>query len=88
MAFATTDIFRDSGGSTSVLRGSWSGTVGDSAGTVTGRGYAIQADFITNDSTSPGQVIPARISNSSGTWTVTVPYQETVTGGQFSITFR
>ena len=88
MAFATSNVYRDNAGSVNVLRGSWSGTTGDDVGTVTGRGYAVMADFNTNDSTSPGTVIPARISNSSGTWTVTVPYQETVTGGLFSITFR
>ena len=88
MAFATSNVYRDNNGTTNVMRGSWSGTTGDSAGTVTGNGYAIAADFLDNDSTTPGQIIPARISNAGGTWTVTVPYSETVTAGLFSIIFR
>lgn len=88
MAFATANVVRDNAGSTAVMRGTWTGTVGDSAGTVTGSGYALSADFMDNSSTTPGQEILARISNSSGTWTVTVPYSQTVTAGTFRIEFK
>lgn len=88
MAFTTANIARDNAGSTAIMRGTWTGTAGDTAGTVTGSGYALAANFATNNSTSPGQVIPVRISNSSGTWTVTIPYQETVTAGTFRIEFK
>lgn len=88
MAFATSNVARDNAGSTSIMRGNWTGTVGDAAGTVTGRGFALSAEFLDNNSTGPGQVIPARISNSSGTWTVTVPYSATCTAGTFRIEFK
>lgn len=88
MAFATSNLVRESGGSSAVLRGTWTGTVGDSNGTVTGSGYAFSADFRPNTSTGPSDALQTRISNSGGTWTVTVPYQETVTAGTFKIEFR
>lgn len=88
MAFATANVVRDNAGSTSIMRGTWTGTVGDSAGTVTGNGNVLSADFYDNNSTTPGQAIPVRMSNSSGTWTVTVPYQSTVTAGTFRIEFK
>lgn len=88
MAFATSNIVRESNGSQAVMRGTWTGTVGDSAGTVTGKGYALSARFDDNNSTTPGTVIPTRISNSSGDWTVTVPYSQTVTAGTFKIEFK
>lgn len=88
MAFATSNVNRDNAGSLNVVRGSWTGTVGDAAGTVEGRGYCVDAVFQDNNSASPGQNIPVRISNSSGTWTVTVPYEATVTAGTFSIRFK
>lgn len=88
MAFATANIVRDNAGSTAIMRGTWTGTAGDTAGSVTGSGYVLSATFTPNTSTGPGQVIPTRLSNSSGTWTVTVPYQETVTAGTFRIEFK
>lgn len=88
MAFATANVVRDSGGSTAIVRGTWTGTAGDAAGTVTGSGYALSADFMDNNAVTPGQEILARISNSSGTWTVTVPYSQTVTAGTFRIEFK
>lgn len=88
MAFATSSIVRETSGSVAVMRGTWTGTVGDSAGTVTGSGYALSAEFDDHNSTTPGQAILPRISNSSGTWTVTVPYSQTVTAGTFKIEFK
>ena len=88
MAFATSNVVRDGGGSVAVMRGTWTGTVGDDVGTVTGSGHALSAEFRPNTSTSPSDAIQTRISNSSGTWTVTVPYFETVTAGTFKIEFK
>lgn len=88
MAFATSNVSRDNNGTANVLRGTWTGAVGDASGTVQGNGYALTAFFQSNNSTFPGDSIPARISNSNGTWTVTVPYQGTVTNGVFEITFK
>lgn len=88
MAFATSNLARDNGGSVLILRGTWTGAQGDAVGTVTGTGQALSADFRPNTSTGPSSVIQTRISNSSGTWTVTVPNTETVTAGTFQITFK
>ena len=88
MAFATASVGRENGGTVNILRGSWTGSVGDSEGTVTGRGYATSADFSTNLTSGPDNRIPARISNSSGVWTVTVPYNQAVTAGTFEIKFK
>jgi len=89
MAFATSNIVRESSGSHAVMRGSWTGSAGDSTvGTVTGSGYAIAAEFYDHNSTTPGQRIIPRISNSSGTWTVSVPYSQAVTAGTFKIEFK
>jgi hypothetical protein len=88
MAFATSNLAREGSGSMAVLRGTWTGTNGDASGTVTGSGYCHAAMFRPNTTTGPSNVIQTRVSNSSGTWTVTVPYQETVTAGTFSIEFK
>lgn len=88
MAFATANIVREGSGSSAVMRGTWTGTVGDSAGTITGKGYALDAEFFDNSSTTPGQRLIPRISNSSGDWTVTIPYSQTVTAGTFKIEFK
>lgn len=88
MAFATSNVVRENFGSINVMRGNWSGTAGDDAGSIVGNGYALDAEFDTNSSTGPGGVVPARVSNSSGVWTVTVPFQQTVTNGSFKIEFR
>lgn len=88
MAFATTNTSRENAGSTAVYRGTWTGTSGDANGSVTGSGNCFAADFFANTSAGPANVIRTSISNSSGTWTVTVPYQETVTAGTFAIRFK
>lgn len=88
MAFASTNYTRVNLGSVVALNGTWTGTVGDSPGTVTGNGYAFNAEFDTNLSTGPGETLIPRISNSSGTWTVTVPYSQTVTAGTFNVVFK
>lgn len=88
MAFATSNIVRESGGSTNIMFGTWTKSAGDADGTVTGNGYCVEAEFRTNLSTTPGQFVPTRISNSSGTWTVTVPEPRAVTAGEFRIEFK
>lgn len=88
MAFATSNISRQNIGSANALIGSWTGTVGDTTGSVTGSGVALNAEFDANLSVGPGEVILPRITNSSGTWTVTVPYSQTVTAGTFNIIFK
>lgn len=89
MAFATSSVSRDSTGSSNVFRGTWTGAAGDSTvGTVTGSGYALMAQFLTNNSTGPENAIPVRITNSSNTWTVSVPYNTAVTAGTFRVEFK
>lgn len=88
MAFATANVVRQCFGSVNAIIGTWTGTSGDTVGSVTGNGYALNAEFDTNLSTGPGETIIPRITNSSGTWTVTVPYEQTVTAGTFNITFK
>ena len=88
MAFATSNLASENFGSLRGMRGTWTGTNGDAAGTVTGSGFAVDADFAPNTTTGPSNKIQTRISNSSGTWIVTVPYSETVTAGTFVIRFK
>lgn len=88
MAFATSNLARESSGTANLMRGSWSGVSGDSYGTITGSGFALTATVMTNNTSGPENAIPCRISNSSGTWTVTIPYQSTVTGGTFEVKFK
>lgn len=88
MAFATANLARDGAGSIAILRGDWTGTRGDANGSVEGRGYCFGANFFANTTSGPANVIRTSVSNASGTWTVTVPYQETVTAGTFEIRFK
>lgn len=88
MAFATSSVVRESGGSENVLKGTWTATVGDAAGTVTIGGYVTDARFIDNASSGPYQNVPVNISNSSGTGTVTVYHAGTVTDGKFEVRFK
>jgi len=88
MAFATSNLLRDGNGSSALMRGSWTGTIGDASGTITGSGYCFDASFLTNSTSGPANPIRPVISNSSGTWTVTVPYSETITAGTFEIRFK
>lgn len=88
MAFATSSVRRENSGSQYVLSGSWTGTYGDASGSVTGKGYCSGAVFNSNTTTGPKSPIRPTISNSSGDWTVTVPFFETVTAGTFQITFK
>mgnify|MGYP001563450645 CR=1 FL=1 len=88
MAFATSAPELISTGSAYCLIGTWTGEIGNANGSVTGAGYCTDATFKTNSSASPVSVVPTRISNSSGTWTVTVPNVETVTAGTYEIHYR
>ena len=87
MAFATANIVRKNVGTVNMMAGTWTGNAGDDVGTITGNGYAINAEVDANVSTGPGEVILYRITNSGGTWTVTIPYHQTVTAGTFEIEF-
>lgn len=88
MAFATSDVARDNAGSVAVMRGTWTGVVGDASGTVTGKGHVLSAQFDANTTNGPANPIRPTWTNSSGTWTVTIPYFETVTAGTFEIRFK
>ena len=88
MAFATANVVRENGGSLNIVRGSWTGSRGDAVGTVTGKGYCTDAKFLSNLTSGTDNVVASRISNSSGTWTVSVPYYEAVTAGTFEIRFK
>ena len=89
MAFATTNVVRENLGSINAVRGNWSGLASDSTiGSFSGTGYAMTAEFQTNNSTGPENAIPCRVVNSGGNWTVSVPYTTDVTNGSFIIKFR
>jgi hypothetical protein len=88
MSFATSNVVRDNMGTINALRGNWTGSVGDDVGTITGSGYATSAEFDANLSTTPGEDVVTRISNSSGTWTVTILNHQNVTNGSFVIRFK
>jgi hypothetical protein len=88
MAFELSNVVRDNGGSQNIMRGTWTGLASDTEnGSVVGRGYATSAIFLSNNSNGPENAIPVRINNSSGTWTVSVPYSFTVDKGTFEIRF-
>lgn len=89
MAFATTNVAHENVGSAHVFRGNWSGLVSDTSnGTVTGKGFAYSAEFMQNNTTGPENPINVRVTNSSGDWTVSVPYTTTVTNGTFKIVYK
>lgn len=90
MAFATSNLSRENYGSVNVLRGNWTGTVGDAAGTVTVAGGAVfSAHFEDNLTSGPDQgLVPVSVSTSSGQSTVSVYNHATVTSGTFEIRFK
>lgn len=86
MAFATTNVSRENRGSVSVMRGTWTASVGDAAGTITLGTPALAADFWANVSSGPTQ---GRIRVSGlGSTTLTVYNQEAVTDGRFEVLFK
>ena len=89
MAFVTSNISRENTGSQNRITGNWTGSDSDTSnGTVTGNGFCSDASFKTNNSVGPENDVPVRITNSSGTWTVSVYYNSNVTAGTFNITFK
>jgi len=89
MAFSTSNLSRDTVGSSYALKGTWTGLDSDTAnGTVTGPGYCSDATFKTNNTVGPENDTSVRITNSNGTWTVSVYYNSTVTAGTFQIAFK
>lgn len=86
MAFSTANVLSTSiGGQIRILTGTWSGSAGDAAGTVTFAGGYIGSFWFDTDSNS-NQVFPAVNSSVSGsTTTLTVQNQDNVTNGTFII---
>ncbi len=86
MAFATTVQSCENNGSTTEVRGTWTGTVSDAAGSFSVAGIAMSAEFLQNLSAGPYQ--PGVPVSGIGTATVTVYNLSTVTGGTFRIRYR
>lgn len=68
------------------LSGTWTGSAGDSAGTMTIAGPVVKANFYKFDSDNTWQIIP-RVTSSitSGITTITVNNQDNVVTGYFEI---
>lgn len=68
------------------LSGSWSGSAGDAAGSMTVAGNVIKANFYKFDNDNTWQIIP-RVSSSvsSGITTLTINNQDNVVTGYFEI---
>ena len=68
------------------ISGTWSGTAGDAAGSMTVAGTVIKANFYKFDNDATWQIIPRVTSSvSSGITTITVNNQDNVTTGYFEI---
>lgn len=68
------------------LTGSWSGSAGDAAGTMTIAGVVTNTLFQAYDSTNQWEIIPrVTISVSGGISTLTINNQDNVTTGYFTI---
>lgn len=89
MAFATANVRRGVCGDLKITAGDWTGTVGDASGSITVEGGRVyQAEFNTNDTSSPYQRVPVVWSPPTGTTTTTtvnVHNRETVSVGTFII---
>lgn len=89
MAFATSNLRRGTAGDLKITAGDWAGSVGDASGSFTVEGGRVyQADFNTNDATSPNQKVPTTWTAPTGTTyttTVTVHNREAVSSGTFII---
>lgn len=87
MAFAATvrNLQYNGAGKTKVT-GTWSGSSGDTAGSLTVGGIVTQANFYKFDSDQSFQIIP-RVSSSvsSGITTLTINNQDDVVTGYFEI---
>ena len=88
MAFATTNVRSGTAGPFKMVAGDWSGSVGDSSGTVTVGGSRVyQAHFYNQDADNPKEWPQVDVSESSPTSTITVHNHQGVTNGRFYILF-
>lgn len=89
MAFATTNVRASTFGDLKVYAGDWSGTQGDTNGTITLNGGRVYLVSITNfdNASQEDRPTPVTITESSGTITVSVSNQNTVTTGRFLIIY-
>lgn len=87
MAFATSNVRRDSFGALKVTYGDWSAAVGDPAGTIGVAGGRVWlANFSDQDTSGPvGHAVNTSPSTSGEVTTVTVYHQSDVTTGRFII---
>lgn len=68
------------------LSGSWSGSAGDTAGSMAVGGVVTKANFYKFDSDNTWQIIPrVTVSVASGISTLTINNQDNVTTGYFEI---
>lgn len=87
MAFSAT-VFNVQylGAGKSKMSGSWSGSAGDTAGSLSVAGTVTQANFYKYDNDQTWQVIPRVTSSvSSGITTLTINNQDNVVTGYFEI---
>ncbi len=88
MAFATTNLSAGVSGNHRTVSGSWSGVVGDAAGSIAiGSANVISYDFDPNLTTGPTEKPICSASTSGNTTTLTVYNHQTVTSGKFRIEF-
>lgn len=68
------------------LAGSWSGSAGDAAGSMSVAGVVTQANFYKYDNDQTWQIIPrVSVSTSGGISTLTINNQDNVVTGYFEI---
>lgn len=88
MAFATTNVQTGTTGSLKFYCGDWTGTVGDTSGTVTLNGGRIyERQFVDESASSPAEYTQTSVSQSGSTITITVHNHKTVTAGRFYIVY-
>jgi hypothetical protein len=89
MAFATSNVRKSAFGDLKVTAGDWTGSAGDSNGTLNVEGGRVYlARFDSQDSTNgPEQEIPVFISTNAGTGVITlsIANRATVATGRFLI---
>jgi hypothetical protein len=88
MAFATTNVRKDTFGSLKVTAGQWSGADGDAAGSFKVEGGVVYLCLFTSQDASGNQIlypIPYSVSGTSGVVTITVANYAGVTAGSFVV---
>lgn len=90
MAFATSNVRVESLGHSWLTTGTWTGAVGDAAGTLTVPGQQVLSGKFDTNLSSGGPTAPVAwsFSASNGVSTVSVYYHQTVTDGKFAIISR